>query len=87
MYAPAEHCSITTMHTGVCAAATFLALRTTVNEVQLKHTSSLNRSNKTLSGVFLAHSKQKIAKRHIGAMPCLSVCLCGTTQEPLSGYS
>jgi len=37
MYAPIEHCSSTTMHTGIGAATTFHALRTAVSEVEQKH--------------------------------------------------
>jgi len=41
MYAPLEHCSSATMHTGIRAATTFPVLRTAVNEVEQKHIFSL----------------------------------------------
>jgi len=61
MYALIEHSSSTTMHTGIHAATTFLALRTTISEVGQKHIFSLNRRSKILSGVFVAPSQQKVA--------------------------
>jgi len=75
MYAPLEHCSSATMHTGIRAATTFPVLRTAVNEVEQKHIFSLTWRSRILSGVSVAPSQQNLYKGtwHLCHV-CLSVC-------------